>query len=642
MNIRTRVFAVAVGATAAVAVGWPSFANGPAPVDAPIPVVGGTATTTTAPPADDPAPTPPPRPDAGTATPAPTREGPQVTTPGPPASPPKVAATPQPAEKPRAAGPSAAPSPTTAQADPAESGGGEHSALAPSAAAGPGLTAGVAPGPIDHEPPGPIVTAVALLVGGLIGAAVDRARRRMATVISARDASSADVDPSGCVTAAGRGSRNAQAIAMFAMAVVGVGLVTSWSGGSVGHYGLMAVGYLGVKMVLSARYRAHVGDGSENANSIAAIVPFYNEDPAAFERCLSSLLTQVRRPDEIWVIDDGSSDTECLRVAQRVLRDVDGVVIHRLQSNEGKRHAQAWAFSRSTADLFCTIDSDTVLDSHAIAEGIKPFADARIQAVTGNVRALNHRRNLLTKLIDLRYANAFLYERAAYSMLGSVLCACGSLSFWRSDVIRQNLNDFVSQTFLGIPVQYGDDRRLTNYALQRGKVVVQDSSIAYTVVPERMSHFVRQQLRWNKSFFRETLWVLRNFGPRAWVWWLSLAEIVTWATFSCGIFMATVVRPVVTGQFALMYYLTYMAVMSYARSTRYLGGTESSSLYQFGVFLLSPVYAAMHVVLLIPLRVWALCTIRQRGWGTRQVVEVSIDASADAAQTVDSSVALAA
>jgi hyaluronan synthase len=142
---------------------------------------------------------------------------------------------------------------------------------------------------------------------------------------------------------------------------------------------------------------------------------------------------------------------------------------------------------------------------------------------------------------------------------------------------------------------------------------------------------VRQQLRWNKSFFRETLWVLRNFTFRQWVWWLSLAEIVTWATFSTGIVMATLVTPLLTGRLALLYYLSYMAVISYARSVRYLGASESSWSYQLYVFLLSPVYAAMHVTLLIPLRLVALCTLRQRGWGTRSSVEVALGSGPAAA-----------
>jgi hyaluronan synthase len=471
---------------------------------------------------------------------------------------------------------------------------------------------------------------VATIIGAIAALLTERALARGRKALAARREANAELPAFITAGNTSRRARNVQAGAVFAVALTGVVIVTAASGGGVKNYGFLAMGYLAVKLVLSSRYRPHEGNDEVRALSVAAIVPVYNEDPAAFRRCLDSLLAQTHALREIWVIDDGSSSDVCLQIARGVLRDVPGAQVRAFRRNRGKREAQAFAFKRSTADIFCTIDSDTVLDPHAVEEGIKPFADAKITAVTGNVRALNHRKNLLTKLIDLRYANAFLYERAAYSMLGSVLCACGSLSFWRSEVIKDNLEDFVNQTFLGIPVQYGDDRRLTNYALQRGRVVVQDSSVAFTVVPERMQHFVRQQLRWNKSFFRETLWVLRNFSPKRWVWWLSLAEIAMWATFSTGIVMATLVTPLLTGRLALLYYLSYLAVMSYARSVRYFGASESSWIYQLYVFLLSPVYAALHVGLLIPLRIWALLTLRQRGWGTRATVEVAL-ASGDGA-----------
>lgn len=59
--------------------------------------------------------------------------------------------------------------------------------------------------------------------------------------------------------------------------------------------------------------------------------------------------------------------------------------------------------------------SDTVLAEDALHEALKPFAEARVTVVTGLVLALSRRRNLLTRLTDLRYANSFLFERAAYS-----------------------------------------------------------------------------------------------------------------------------------------------------------------------------------------------------------------------------------
>ncbi len=48
--------------------------------------------------------------------------------------------------------------------------------------------------------------------------------------------------------------------------------------------------------------------------------------------------------------------------------------------------------------------------------------------------------------------------------------------------------DFLSQTFLGVPAIFGDDRRLTNYALLEGKVVFQQTAVAWTAVPQRLGH----------------------------------------------------------------------------------------------------------------------------------------------------------
>jgi hypothetical protein len=53
--------------------------------------------------------------------------------------------------------------------------------------------------------------------------------------------------------------------------------------------------------------------------------------------------------------------------------------------------------------------------------------------------------------------------------------------------------DFLSQTFLGVPAIFGDDRRLTNYVLLQGKVVFQETAVAWTAVPQRLGHFARQQ-----------------------------------------------------------------------------------------------------------------------------------------------------
>jgi hyaluronan synthase len=177
---------------------------------------------------------------------------------------------------------------------------------------------------------------------------------------------------------------------------------------------------------------------------------------------------------------------------------VDYAVIT-LSRNRARRDGLAAGFSRHPgADIYLCIDSDTILAPDAIENAPRPFARHRVQAVTGCVLTANRSRNLLTQLIDLRYAYAFLGERAAYSVMGSVLCTCGSLALYRGATVRKYVDDFLGQRFLGRRCTFGDDRRLTYYYLREGQVVLAADAVAWTLVPEQMGHFLRQQLRWSK------------------------------------------------------------------------------------------------------------------------------------------------
>lgn len=284
----------------------------------------------------------------------------------------------------------------------------------------------------------------------------------------------------------------------------------------------------------------------------------HNEDPKLFRALLESILAQSRRVDEIWVIDDGSESIDWFQVAKNRLAEHPNAHVIRYELNHGKRQAQAEAFRKSKADIFLTCDSDTVLDYKAVEEGLKPFSNPTIKAVTSNVRALNRDDNLLTRLIDHRYQNAFQRERTAYSVFGSVLCATGIMSFYRGDIVRENLNQYLDQYFLGVKVMSGDDKRLTNYCQQKGKVVIQQAAKARTAVPRKLSGFLRQQVRWNQSFFRESLFVLTNLTPKHIAWWLTLSEMGLWLVFGLAVLLALIISPLTGGKLLSVYYLAFI------------------------------------------------------------------------------------
>ena len=138
----------------------------------------------------------------------------------------------------------------------------------------------------------------------------------------------------------------------------------------------------------------------------AGVIPTYNEDPAVLAACVASMRHQV---DELWVVDDGSA------VPAYVFPDTRHV---RFDVNMGKRSALAHVIKRTTAEVIVTVDSDTVVEGRAVRTLVSAFSDRRVHAATGLVRATNSQHNVLTRLIDLRYAAAFLGERAAYSAFG--------------------------------------------------------------------------------------------------------------------------------------------------------------------------------------------------------------------------------
>ncbi|MFV2172274.1 glycosyltransferase [Actinomadura sp. LOL_016] len=399
--------------------------------------------------------------------------------------------------------------------------------------------------------------------------------------------------------------------------------------GPVGWYGAAVGTVLAVKLLMSIRRRKPRTWRAPGHMTVAAIVTVYNEDETTLVHALSSLAAQTRRPDVIHVVDDGSTTGDYARIRAWFLTEArrHGLAATWTRTaNQGKRRALAEGFCRSwTADIFCCIDSDTVLAPDAVAQALGPFSSRRVHAVTGLVLARNRARNLLTRLIDMRYVNAFLGERVAYSRLGSVLCVCGSLALYRGWVVRKHLNDFLTQQFLGAPATFGDDRRLTYYALTEGKAVIQPTAVGHTDVPESLGHYLRQQIRWTKSFIREALLMIGTGRAHRAYWWLNLLEAVTWCAFTAALIVgitAAVFHP--AGLAVLGSYLLWVCAVSWLRSLHYLRSTgRVPRLDRAATFAAAPLYALMNLTLLVPLRFWAIATLRNGSWGTRASVEVA-------------------
>jgi N-acetylglucosaminyltransferase len=354
---------------------------------------------------------------------------------------------------------------------------------------------------------------------------------------------------------------------------------------------------------------------------VDVIVPCYNEEPALLAACLHSLAQQDYKGElRVWVVDDGSQNLHALRPVLEAETGLDHRVVL-LDGNHGKREAQATAFREGRGQVVVTIDSDTSIPPEGIRELIGWLRDPRVGAVTGNLRASNAAATWLTRLIDTRYWLLFERERAAQGFFGAVLCCAGPFSAYRRTAVEEVLDDYLGQRFLGRRRVCGDDLKLTNLVLARGyRSEFEPAARATTDVPTTLRRFVRQQLRWNRSFYRELPQMLRLLPGRSRYLALDLASrtllpvlsgVVVTATAADALFDPSGV-PVGIGALALMVVATLPLgpPLSKAAGHRFAVG-----------------YGLVFVGVLLPTRLWAACTLFRNCWGTRGLQGSAADAS---------------
>ncbi len=134
---------------------------------------------------------------------------------------------------------------------------------------------------------------------------------------------------------------------------------------------------------------------------------------------------------------------------------------------------------------------------------------------------------------------------------------------------------------------------------------------AITNAPETLRGYLKQQLRWNKSFYRELLWTLPFLARRSVFMCFDVAvqtvlPLLLVLALASSLGFALLTDPQRLGKHALL-----IAAMGIVRCGYAVYRTRSAS------FFLFVLYGFIHTALLIPLRLRALMTLTDNRWGTR-------------------------
>lgn len=380
--------------------------------------------------------------------------------------------------------------------------------------------------------------------------------------------------------------------------------------------------YFILKMVLSFNYKPVIEEPVEGIK-VSVVIPSYNESPAAVRKTIECLIEQDYPLHEIWFVDDGSPDetayNEVVRIAEEVnsLKEssltgkIPFIKYHKFTKNQGKRAAQTWAFEQANGDMIMIVDSDGYIYPDAVRELLKPFKDEKVSAVTGHVNARNLTDSFMTRLQDVLYESAFRVGRGAQSMTNTVLVCSGAISMFKKQFISEIINEFDNQKLFGKKVNIGDDRRLTTLALKRGgKTKYQATARCITDVPHSVRTFFKQQVRWSKSFFVDSFIALQFAWKRPFMLLWLLGEGTIWIVFA-----VSSVLTLLTSSSAILFIL-----MIYSAGYLILSALANNVYYIFKnplLYLISPIFAVAQMCLVFPIRLYALATLHQSGWGTR-------------------------
>jgi len=381
-------------------------------------------------------------------------------------------------------------------------------------------------------------------------------------------------------------------------------------------WAVMGTMLLCFRTLLWSRYRAFDAATMETAPPLTVVIPAYNEG-SMVEKSIDSVAAAryPRERLEIIVVDDGSRDDTWEYIQRAARRHPRLVTAVRFAKNQGKRAALEAGFRRARGDVVVTIDSDSVIDEGTLLAMAGPFRNPRVGAVAGRVAVYNREQGLIPRMLVVRYTLAFDFLRAAQSVYKTVYCCPGALAAYRVCVVREVLDEWMEQTFLGVACTYGEDRSMTNYILSRGyDSVYQRTGVVHTIVPWTYGKLCKMFLRWDRSYIREELRFARILWTRPAVPRLiSLIDIlITNLRYPVG-YIVLVLLAVLSFEdpFTILRMLLAIGMMSTLTMFYYLRSERSWDVV-YGVF-----YAYYSIFVLFWIFPYALFTVRARSWLTR-------------------------
>jgi cellulose synthase/poly-beta-1,6-N-acetylglucosamine synthase-like glycosyltransferase len=366
--------------------------------------------------------------------------------------------------------------------------------------------------------------------------------------------------------------------------------------------------------------RKERGDNVEQGNEqpftredVTAIIPVY-QPPPSFIKTIDSLAKNG--VPKILVV----ADITCVENVTELVKDYPQVEIIP-ETKPGKRSAMATGLKEVRTRLTFFVDDDIQWCDTALDYLLHPFNhNSNIKGVgCEHTARKKHAFDIEMILCDMRLSVRMLELFSTSVIDKGASCISGRTACYVTNFIQEEefYEQFLNEKFFGMQVVSGDDKFLTRYVMRKGGKIWHQGGkkCVLSTTFERGPRFMKQLLRWSRNTWRSDITCL--FIERA-VWrnnpftaLVMLDKVVTPFFLIYGLFFIPISAIVKQDYVMFIGWLIWLVFSRILRLSYYF---VKNPLHM----ILIPFFIIFQYIQAI-VRVWALFTLYERGWGTRNI-----------------------
>lgn len=228
---------------------------------------------------------------------------------------------------------------------------------------------------------------------------------------------------------------------------------------------------------------------------VSVLIPAHNEADI-LPHSLPAITTMDYPHYEVLLLDDGSTD-KTLEAARPFVEAGKLRVLHK-PKNQGKAIALNDGIPCTSGEIVVIFDADAEPHPNFLKLIVRHFKHPRVGAVTGHPRVKNT-DSFLTRMQLVEFASIIGLLRRSQRIWGRIVTISGIASAFR----REALHDMGGFT----PRAYTEDIEIT-WRLQKRfwDVRYDPKATVWMHVPETLTTFVRQRLRWARGLMQVLRW----------------------------------------------------------------------------------------------------------------------------------------